>query len=405
MPTARFAWSFSQPMVLLTLVIWVAPVGAMLGLVLSQPRSAAQAATRPASPRAGAWGELEVAPLTLEPPPEFVSSAGLAARPVRWVLHGVPRERAPEWFSRAGLSAEQTARLESARWESLPDGIAVHPPDDLVFSLEPATRERLYAALASFPENRYQREPARFPGTRPAEWFDHSALGPKTVERISQLVYRRHETLLFSDIDLALSGIDSVAEREAFILTMARERSVMVRLKVPHGADVRALADYWALPGRSRDVVPLLEALAVQQAGGTVNVALLLPPFPRSTIYTFATAPLEPAKAPDCFATCLNFQKDVSREQVSWGLQPFQEILERDYDRPTGDPRLGDLFLLAAEDSAPVHCAVYVADDILFTKNGASTFHPWMLMRASDVAAMFVAEKPLQWKVMRKRDQ
>jgi hypothetical protein len=55
---------------------------------------------------------------------------------------------------------------------------------------------------------------------------------------------------------------------------------------------------------------------------------------------------------------------------------------------------LGDLLLLSARNEAVVHAAVYVADDLVFTKNGESYTQPWILMRMADMIDTYNVRYP-----------
>ena len=54
-----------------------------------------------------------------------------------------------------------------------------------------------------------------------------------------------------------------------------------------------------------------------------------------------------------------------------------------------GQPQYGDVLMLSLPDGSIVHSAVYLADDIVFTKNGDTSVHPWMLSRIPDMLAQY----------------
>jgi hypothetical protein len=53
------------------------------------------------------------------------------------------------------------------------------------------------------------------------------------------------------------------------------------------------------------------------------------------------------------------------------------------------------------EDIRTVHMCVYVADDIVFTKNGYAPREPWVLMRERDMMIHYSPKKPLSRAVFR----
>ena len=50
---------------------------------------------------------------------------------------------------------------------------------------------------------------------------------------------------------------------------------------------------------------------------------------------------------------------------------------------------LGDLAIFLDQQGNCFHSAVYVADDVLFTKNGTSFSHPWMYMRMDEMKEFY----------------
>jgi hypothetical protein len=49
----------------------------------------------------------------------------------------------------------------------------------------------------------------------------------------------------------------------------------------------------------------------------------------------------------------------------------------------------GDLVLIIRGGTNVLHSAVYLADDIAFTKNGNNANQPWTLMRLKDLLATY----------------
>ena len=51
----------------------------------------------------------------------------------------------------------------------------------------------------------------------------------------------------------------------------------------------------------------------------------------------------------------------------------------------------GDILLLMNDRNEIKHSAVYLADDLVFTKNGNNYRQPWMLMHIPDLLATYPA--------------
>lgn len=60
------------------------------------------------------------------------------------------------------------------------------------------------------------------------------------------------------------------------------------------------------------------------------------------------------------------------------------------------------LFLLDDKNSA-LHSAVYIADKIVFTKNGDNNLQPWMFMHVKDLTGMYSSAPPLRMLVYRNK--
>jgi hypothetical protein len=59
-------------------------------------------------------------------------------------------------------------------------------------------------------------------------------------------------------------------------------------------------------------------------------------------------------------------------------------------------------FLLKKDGNA-IHSAVYLADDIVFTKNGNNLARPWMMMRLKDLLDQYTTGKVLSVIVYRNK--
>ena len=54
-----------------------------------------------------------------------------------------------------------------------------------------------------------------------------------------------------------------------------------------------------------------------------------------------------------------------------------------------GDPRYGDIAFFSKPGGGVVHSAVYLADDIYYTKNGSTFTYPWMLETLTDLLKQY----------------
>lgn len=355
----------------------------------------------------GPWGELQYSRLLIEPPDEFVTAHDLMPDELKWVFKDYTPEKLRELCQRAALSDAQIAELGThVVTPGEPDAITIKPTGAFILALSPKARSVLYTALAEFPENPSQNEPFRYragPGAAD-EWFANSGLAPETIKLVSHLLYQRGTALLFSDDDVVLPLLPSRSERFKLMKTLARKSTLLLKLRVKTDSDLDTLVGYWGQGPRSKDLRPLLESISHRPRGITLDVAHLLPRFARARLYSYPQASDHPDDGlHDCHWTCLNFFNDVPDEKYT-DAKVVKHTFETEYVRVVGRPTLGDIFVFSRPDGRVIHSCVYIADDIVFTKNGASSVMPWILMKLSDVIAFYPADPPLTVSAFRRRD-
>lgn len=353
--------------------------------------------------RPGPWGELQYSRIVVEPPDEFAAADYSTAAPLRWAFVGYSRQDLTALWRAAELTEAQVRVLEDpATLEIGPAAIVVHPPAQLVLELGNPARTRIYSALSAFPENPDQAEPFRFRADTAEEWFDNSGLAPETLELVGRLLYRRGTSLLFSDHNVVLPWLSSNAERVKLVKTLARKSTLLVKLRVRPDSDLDTLADYWGRGPRRKGMRALLESMAQRKQGISIDIAHLLPRFPRAHLFTYPQLPEEGA-GHDCHWTSLNFFNDPPDPRFT-DTTVVKQVLERDYAPVAGRPLLGDIFVFIRDDGTVIHSCVYVADDIVFTKNGAAEVMPWILMNLSDVTAFYPSETEFKIRAFRRKD-
>jgi hypothetical protein len=306
----------------------------------------------------------------------------------------------------------QQARLNESQLKILRDpairevsdaGIAVHPPDHLVESLSAEARAAIYNLLGGLPGNSLQQEPFRFRADMVDEWFADAGISEAAVARVRGLLYPRGNALLFSDPNLVLPLLPTARERVTLIKTLARKSTLLLKLRIRPDSDIEALAAYWSTGRRRKDVKPLLRSLSRHPDGLTLDVVHLLPRFPRGIIYTYPAPDIPPALSPDCHWTSMNFFNELPDQRFD-DIAYLKQILLSEYAPAHGPNRMGDILLLTRADGEVIHSCVYVAADIVFTKNGRSQSIPWTLTTIQDLQAFYPANPTLQIRGYRKRN-
>ena len=178
--------------------------------------------------------------------------------------------------------------------------------------------------------------------------------------------------------------------------TLYQTPTLLLRLRVPEDSDVGALVRYWGAGGRAGAVRPLLEGLGRAHGDKSVNLSFLMPAFARTRLYTFPEAGAAPAgPQQDCLWTALNFFNEMPDNRYLQG-EYAEQALRASFE-PTGDaPGYGDLIVLALPPGNLVHVCVYIADDVVFTKNGVGSQQPWVLMKIPDMMMQFRSLGPVR---------
>ncbi len=82
-----------------------------------------------------------------------------------------------------------------------------------------------------------------------------------------------------------------------------------------------------------------------------------------------------------------------------------EQTIATDYYPVYDAATFGDIVWFSDQDGRAVHIAVYVAADILFSKNGATFNEPWTLVRLQDLVADYAPGRQLHLTVYRRKGQ
>jgi hypothetical protein len=351
------------------------------------------AAEKPQMLNPGPWGEVEYVPLMIDAPDEYLSAQMDEKADRRWFFSGVTPDQLKGFFSSIPeLSADQKKELSGATLEKAANGLYLTPSPQLVLSLSPEARKKIYRYLTQFAENSWQREAYVFPADSLDRYFKDSSVPVETFQLVRKLCYSHGKVLLFADLPYVLDTLQTFEQKKNLEKAISRRSTLLLRLQVHPRTDLNSMVGYWGLGGTSKDLKPLLQSLAKFPQGEHVNIALLLPPMPASRLYTY---PFPSFTQPEnCHWTSFNFFRDPPDNRYS-ELKFLREKLDSDYYPMFTDPRYGDLVFLTKPNGDIVHSAVFIADNVVFTKNGGHFSAPWMFMRMPelvDAYSTFVGE-------------
>jgi len=351
----------------------------------------------------GPWGELEFTTFSLEKPDGDLPDARAQFPAARWMFEGYTVEKLAALFQSLETSSEtRRLLLDRSRWQVAAEGVALHPSRELLRGLRQPARQRLYPILGESRFNFSQFHPFRFRGGGFDEWFANSSLPHETLEIVRDLTYsNKFGALCLSDV-VVLQEKLTPAEFQQVLRTLYSEPTMLVSLRVRPSSDIKALAAYWGRGGREKEILPLLKSLAHVPGGGSISVTHLLPGFARLRLYAFHSDTNNVVSDQDCLWSALNFLRKEPDPRLARGVSPY-DILKTEFAECRELPLLGDV-LMVMENGKDIHACVFVADDLVFTKNGANAHQPWVLMRLTDVVARYSTGQAMSLVVMRPKN-
>lgn len=355
--------------------------------------------TSPTEVPEGPWGRLTLMPVVISPPLELVSTDWGPVQPPVWVFPATAADEVERFLVAAGVPGPDAARVRAtARLEPRIAGVVVMPDPAWVTSLSPDVRARVYATLGKTGMNVDQAQAFRYRGPSVEAWLGQSLASKKTQDLVAPLVYRVGDYMLFADIERVRAQIGDAEELRRLAKGLLRQPTVLVHLSVPDAASVSALADYWGKGGRRTDVRPLLESVAGGGPEGAIDLVHLLPAFVRNHLYRYprlSAADFDRPVIANCLWSSLNFFAAEPDDRFL-DVETALDTLKRDYFVVESQFELGDVVAFLDEDGTIFHAAVYLADDLVFSKNGTSPMAPWTLMSIDDVKGYYQtrAENP-----------
>jgi hypothetical protein len=174
------------------------------------------------------------------------------------------------------------------------------------------------------------------------------------------------------------------------VKTIYRKSTLLLRMHVAPDADAEGLAEYWTKAPWGIDVKPVLEALRRVPGGAEMGVVNLLPTGPSGDLYSFPFPSSKPEdQGKDCHWTAFNFFNPAPDARFAGTTAvktaAINKTLEEDYYPVAGDPRYGDLVELYRPNGDLVHSSVFIADDIVYTKNSPQFLEPFIFMKKSEM--------------------
>ena len=324
-----------------------------------------------------------------------------------WNFGGMSPEAARSAMISAGLGDGMADHLlKDCRNTSL-SGLVIKPDVPTLLGIRPESRALLYRTIAAIPGNRFQSIPYYIPGDDPISLFgDHSRIAERVLPTMRDLCYRRNGFTYFSDPEAVLHLLSFDTERREFLQNLTSQQVVFMRLLLRPDTEIDKPLNYWSLSMngvRLKDLRPMFEAQQRLPEGGSVSIDYLLPPLAKEKLFT---SPLPPAagqeRLPDCHWTALNFFNATPDPRMGDNVFAARFISENYYQ--VARPGVGgDLVLLLDDHNRVIHSSVYIAHDVVFTKNGINYAQPWILMHEKDLIGTFSGLDPVKVAYFRRK--
>ncbi len=350
----------------------------------------------------GPWGRLLCANVLIDLPDEFVVLPPKDLAPTRWMFKKMDRPKAIAFLKSIGASESLVDKIPLSAWRDEVDAISVAPDDELILSLSPRTRSKVYEKVVeAVGAANEQFQPVWFRTEMLEKIIAESGLSESSAKLFRSLLYQNGDPdiWIFMDKDAALRKIGDPAEQTRFIKAMSRKSAIFARLQLDANADVKEAAAYWGVGADRKDILPLLNSAKNVEGGWNVNVIYLLPTFMRTHLFKYPNPSLDPTSVrQDCFWSAFN-SLNVTPDDRFADMGFVHETLVRDYYAISKPSQLGDIVFVADGEGVAMHVAVYVADDLVFTKNGYHHTQPWILMRLSDMVETYSVSHPTNSKL------
>lgn len=380
-----------------------------------RPPDAALSSAAPAQAAGGPWGDLDITPITISPPIEYVPKNWGAIQASAWTFPDATAGDAERFLVSAGLPAADAARLRAgARSTPVVNGVSLLPDAGLVRSLSPDVRARIYLKLGELgvgvdrtraPINFDQVTAYRYYGDSIDDWLGTSTLQPATRALVDPFIYRHDHFLYFADIEQVRPAIQDPAELQRLAKRLMRHETVLVRVRVGDPTHVDAITEYWGRGGRRTDIRPIIESIArtsvaIDDPSTSIDVSHLLPQLARQLLYRYpkvSAADMDRPLLANCLWTALNFfsaEPDPRYLDVPYALAH----LRSDYFVVEDGYQLGDIVTFSDRDGTLIHAAVYLADDLVFSKNGTTPLAPWSILPLDHLKGHY-AEYAGTWRI------
>ncbi len=350
------------------------------------------------------WGELHYTTIELERPDESFPDPPPKPRPIEWFFENYSQSQVEALFNTFDFTpAQKQALLDKTRWRVASNGWQVVPTAEVVRDMSLSARTNLYGLLQKCSHNFFIQNPVRIPAEKFYAWMEATGLPEDKQELLRKVVVIDGNTVNFYDSQL-MELLWPVDDRKKLAKAIAQIPALLMQLRLTPETDVDALVRYWGRGGRGKAMRPFLESLTRVPGGASVSVSFFLPAFARMRLYTYPDIRNDKqASREDCFWTAMNFFNETPDYRY-FDANFSKRALQTEYIQVQTNWAFGDLIMLLGDNDEAVHMCVYVADDVVFTKNGMDYLQPWVLMKIPEMMTRYPSDNPLRMVGFRRRN-
>ncbi|MCB1226674.1 MAG: hypothetical protein KDK99_12740, partial [Verrucomicrobiales bacterium] len=145
------------------------------------------------------WGKITLMPMFLEASQAMMDAYPLPSPVPRWSVPLAEREKLQAFLTEVGVPEAVTTYVSDPAHQAVQaPWLHLFPQVQDVVDLPSEVRLTLYAKLAEFEPNEYQRDPVLMASDTVQEWYASSSLRPELVDLIAGMSYRRGQAWAFS---------------------------------------------------------------------------------------------------------------------------------------------------------------------------------------------------------------
>jgi hypothetical protein len=345
--------------------------------------------TRKANP--GPWGELTVSNIYLEAPDSVIDVSGKPDPVPRWTFPGLSASMVKDLLIQSGVDLALVERLTSSTQLKISGAeIVIYPKLEDLLQIKGLVRDKLYTEISKYPQNDYYTDPVFILSGDVEEWLSEASLNANQKDVVRQMVWHRGNALVFSNVGILLSYAQNNEEIKNTLRAITRCMSLVVTKKFPLKPEQREVfMNYWiGNQAESPRMIFIKSVSKEKDLNDSIDIMHFLPAIMRERLYTFPSIKDGvKGRLPDCHWTSLNFfnlsPRDYYRNTSMAAIQ-----LTQAYNQVSAPYQFGDV-LCFTDNGEGLHTCVYIADNIVLTKNGENILAPWVLLTLEDVSKIY----------------